>query len=85
MPKRSSKRPDVNETAIRVVRIATGEEEPRAGPAKNPAAVELGRLGGKKGGSARAAKLSPERRRAIAKKAANARWERTRSEPDSID
>jgi hypothetical protein len=42
---------------------------------KNPAAVALGRLGGKKGGKARAKKLSPERRRQIAKAAAMARWE----------
>ena len=35
---------------------------------KNPAAVELGRLGGKKGGKARAEKLSPERRKEIARK-----------------
>lgn len=43
-------------------------------PAKNPAAVALGRLGGKKGGKARAAKLSAERRVEIARKAAQARW-----------
>src|SRR5690242_16709538 len=65
MPKRSS-RPsspeDMNETAFRVLREATGE--------KNPAAVELGRLGGKKGGPARAAKLSPKKRQQIARKAA---------------
>lgn len=42
---------------------------------KNPAAVALGRLGGKKGGDARAKALSPERRREIAVKAARARWE----------
>ena len=47
-----------------------------AKPEKNPAAVELGRLGGKKGGKARAEKLTPERRREIAKKAAAARWNR---------
>jgi len=41
---------------------------------KNQAAVELGRLGGVKGGKARAAALSPEQRAAIAKKAAAARW-----------
>ena len=41
---------------------------------KNPAAVALGRLGGKKGGKARAARLTPERRREIAQKAAQARW-----------
>lgn len=41
---------------------------------KNPAAVELGRLGGLKGGKARAEKLSAKRRSAIARAAANARW-----------
>lgn len=41
---------------------------------KNPAAVSLGRLGGLKGGKARAEKLSAKRRSAIAKKAASARW-----------
>ena len=43
-------------------------------PEKNPAAVPLGRMGGLKGGKARAAKLSPAKRKAIAKKAAQARW-----------
>lgn len=41
---------------------------------KNPAAVALGRLGGRKGGPARAAKLTPEQRKEIARKAAAARW-----------
>lgn len=41
---------------------------------KNPAAVALGRLGGQKGGKARAAKLTPAQRSAIAKKGADARW-----------
>jgi hypothetical protein len=41
---------------------------------KNPAAVALGRLGGLKGGKARAEKLSASKRKAIAKKAAQARW-----------
>jgi hypothetical protein len=41
---------------------------------KNPAAVALGKLGGLKGGKARAKALSPDRRSAIAKKAATARW-----------
>jgi hypothetical protein len=41
---------------------------------KNPAAVALGRLGGLKGGTARAKALSPEQRREIAQKAARARW-----------
>ena len=75
----SSKRPrDANQLAKHIVDIATGEapdndmlEEPRP---KNPAAVALGRLGGKKGGKMRAAKLTPERRREIARRAAQARW-----------
>jgi hypothetical protein len=50
---------------------------------KNPAAVELGRLGGRKGGKARAEKLSPERRREIAKKAAEARWAKKRQQEES--
>jgi hypothetical protein len=78
MPKRSSKgsRPeDVNETAFRILREATGEPAPE--PEKNPAAVALGRLGGKKGGPARAAKLSPKKRSQIARKAAMSRWKRS--------
>jgi hypothetical protein len=72
MPERSSKRrkPDENETAYRVVAEATGSVERQ----KNPAAVELGRLGGMKGGPARAAKLSAKKRQQIARKAAMARW-----------
>lgn len=46
----------------------------KAPPEKNPAAVALGRLGGLKGGKARAKKLSPKERIEIAKKAAKARW-----------
>lgn len=41
---------------------------------RNPHAVALGRAGGLKGGAARARKLSPRRRKAIAKKAGQARW-----------
>jgi hypothetical protein len=65
--------------ARRVVEHAIGEqmdgsplEDPDAG--KNPAAVALSKLGAAKGGKARAAKLSPAKRKAIAKKAAKARW-----------
>jgi hypothetical protein len=50
---------------------------------KNPAAVALGKLGGAKGGKARAKKLSPEQRSAIAKKAAQARWAKRRQEESS--
>lgn len=48
------------------------------GAGKNPNAVALGRLGGKKGGPARAAKLSKKRLTAIARKAAQARWHKQR-------
>lgn len=47
---------------------------------KNPAAVALGKLGGRKGGKARAEKLSDERKSEIARKAANTRWEKWRRE-----
>jgi hypothetical protein len=49
----------------------------------NPAAVEIGRLGGKKGGKARAEKLTPERRKEIARKAAKTRWDKKRQEEES--
>ncbi|HXD20790.1 MAG TPA: hypothetical protein VN654_27455 [Vicinamibacterales bacterium] len=47
---------------------------PPHAPDKNPHAAALGRLGGLKGGRARALRLSPARRREIARKAARARW-----------
>lgn len=70
------KRPrDPNQAAKLIVDIATGEvEDTPEDEGKNPAAVALGRLGGQKGGKARAAKLSAVERKAIAKKAAKARW-----------
>ena len=82
MPKRSSTtRPvDPNERAHQVFLEAIGEKPKTEPPKKNPAAVALGRLGGKKGGKARAAKMSPEQRREAARKAANARWKK-KSEP----
>jgi hypothetical protein len=51
-----------------------GKPEPKPESQKNPAAVALGRLGGLKGGKARAQKLSAAKRTEIAKKAAKARW-----------
>ena len=63
MPDRSRKPKDADEHTV-------------AQPKKNPAAVALGRLGGLKGGKARAKKLSAKRRHDIAKKAAAARWGR---------
>ena len=62
---------DLNQLAYAIVQAATNEEpEPEEKPTKNPAAVELGRLGGLKGGKARAKKLTAKRRSEIAKKAA---------------
>lgn len=79
MPRRSSTDRDFAVNALRVVEQAIGEhmdgaplEDPNAG--KNPAAVALGKLGGAKGGRARADKLSPAKRKSIAKKAAQSRW-----------
>ena len=74
MQKRSSMPRDPNQRAKMIVDMATGEAEPEPMPTKNPAAVALGKLGGAKGGKARAAKLSPEERSVAAKKAATARW-----------
>ncbi len=73
MHKRTSK-DDVNQMAKKVVdRIIELTEGPDK-PEKNPAAVALGKLGGLKGGPARARKLSPKRRALIARAAAKARW-----------
>lgn len=80
---RSKKRPrDPNQLAYQVMLESTGqspkftpgEEEKPVDPTKNPHAVALGRLGGLKGGAARAASLGPRKRSAIAAKAAKARW-----------
>jgi len=86
MPKRSSRKrgkqgpEDVNEIAFRVTQEATGEAPPEPEREKNPAAVALGRLGGLKGGKARAGKLSAKRRSEIARKAAKARWRSRRED-----
>lgn len=66
-------RRDVNQAAHQTIQAIIDRTEP-AKPAKNLAAVALGTLGGRKGGPARAAKLTAEQRRAIAQKAARARW-----------
>lgn len=68
------KRPtDINQRAKNIVDLATGEtKEIKDG--KNPAAVALGKLGGLKGGKARASNLSAKAREDIARKAANTRW-----------
>jgi len=67
---------DVNKRAHKIAQLATGEVTEDKYEGKNPAAVELGRLGGLKGGKARAEKLSAAKRKEIAKKAAKARWKK---------
>jgi hypothetical protein len=81
MPRRLSTERDFTVVARRIVEKAIGEhldgtplENPDAG--KNPAAVALGRLGGRKGGMARAQNLTAQQRSRIARKAAKARWEK---------
>ena len=82
MPRRSSKPKDHDFVTVArsVVEKSIGEKltgEPLdKEPEKNPHAVALGRLGGQKGGKARAAKLSSKKKRAIARKAARVRWSR---------
>ena len=75
MPKRSSKK-DINLLAKSIVDGATTEEllNKAVKDGKNPAAVLLGRMGGLKGGKARAVKLSAKQRSDIAKNAAKSRW-----------
>jgi hypothetical protein len=78
----TDKRPrDPNSLAYQIMLESTGQAPKTAPPEtrpKNPAAVELGRLGGLKGGAARAAKLSPRKRSQIAAKAAKTRWKKPR-------
>jgi hypothetical protein len=77
MSKSAPRRPsDMNQLAKRIVDISVGEAEDESAPEveKNPHAVALGRLGGLLGGKARAARLSPEKRREIARVAARSRW-----------
>ena len=79
---KKNKRKDIAETARSIVEQATGAKltgeplDPPEPDTRDPAAVELGRKGGLKGGKARAEKLSAERRSEIAKKAAIKRWEK---------
>ena len=77
--KRKKKESDFAITAFRVVQEATEGKEPEppkplSVEGKNPNAVALGRLGGLKGGKARASKMTPEQRKELAQKAARARW-----------
>ncbi len=79
MAKKTKLPTDINKKAKSIVDLATSEDnEPidseLTADGKNAAAVALGKLGGLKGGKARANSLSPERRAEIAKKAAQSRW-----------
>lgn len=79
MPKRSRKTNlDINLLVKSIVDSTTSEKifDKAVEEGKNPAAVILGRLGGLKGGKARAVKLSAEQRSKIAQKAANVRWKK---------
>ncbi|ASU35378.1 hypothetical protein [Mucilaginibacter xinganensis] len=63
---------DLNQNAFFILEQITNENSVEH--TKNEAAVALGRLGGLKGGKARAESMTPERRKEIAKKAAEKRW-----------
>ena len=78
MPKRSRKatKDDLNQLEAAIVSQAVGGQPMLKIEGKNPAAVALGRLGGLKGGKARAESMSAKKRTEIAKKAAKARWGR---------
>ena len=77
--RQKKKRADLNELAKSIVDHTTDEKlrDKAIEEGKNPAAVMLGRLGGLKGGKARAESLSAEQRSEIARKAAKARWKAT--------
>lgn len=74
-----SKRPpkETNLLAKYILEVTTGETEKIEPPKKNPAAVKLGRAGGLKSAQTRSDRISAAKRKAIAKKAAKARWRRT--------
>jgi hypothetical protein len=75
MIKSKKKHPrDLNKLASVVVKLGTEGEPPEKSSDKNPHAVALGRLGGLKGGKARAEKLTKRQRQEIARKAAKTRW-----------
>lgn len=79
MAKKGKLPADTNKRAKSIVDLATGEGDPAPADGKNPAAVALGRLGGLKGGKARAESLTAKKRKEIAKKAAATRWNKNRS------
>lgn len=75
MPKRSRKREDEAQAAVRIMETIAERTEREPVPADvSAAAAALGRRGGLKGGPARAAALTPKKRSEIAKRAAASRW-----------
>ena len=75
MPTNARSKLNLSQLGKRILGEATGDApKTNPPPAKNAAAVELGKLGGKKGGNARALALTAEQRSDIAKKAAQSRW-----------
>lgn len=87
MPEKHPKRPrDLNQWAKRMVDIATGDASDREPTpqeeGKNPAAVKRGQIGGQKGGAARAASLDEKRRKEISRRAAKARWSKSKAPVD---
>jgi hypothetical protein len=74
MPKK-----DINQMAANVMALTTGTKLAEESK-KNPAAVALGRLGGLKGGKARAESMSASKRKSVAQKAASERWRKYYSE-----
>ena len=80
MRKRSRKQePDINQIAFRIVKDSTGEPDLSDDDARKALAQALGRLGGLKGGPARAAKMSKAERSKSASNAARARWQKSDS------
>lgn len=75
MAKKPKRPRDTNQLAKFIADLATGEVPDKTDDGKNPAAVALGRMGGLKGGKARAEKLTKKQRSEIAQKAAKKRWQ----------
>lgn len=73
-----SKRPpkETNLLAKYILEVTTGEAEKIEPPVKNPHAQALSKLGASKGGKARAKNFTAKKRKAIARKAAEARWQK---------